>query len=204
MFEELWFKVAKINSTETAEKHRVKGNEHFKRREFVEALTEYNRSITLASIFAAPESKELALAYGNRSAVYFQTGLLKECMQNIGLARENGFPPEKIHQLDEREEKCNLKRSVVAARFDPWRFFKLSHPPNKRLPFIANCIKLCHDSKFGRHVTTNCDLKPGDIVAIEEPLFKFIDLESLPRRCFVCLKSNNLNLIPWANFSPGT
>lgn len=40
------------------------------------------------------------------------------------------------------------------------------------------------------------DLKPGDVIAIEEPMFKSIEYEATHMRCTNCLRCNKMSLIP--------
>lgn len=48
----------------------------------------------------------------------------------------------------------------------------LSLKRHAKIPFAANCLDVKFDSKRGRHITTNTDIKPGQIVIIETP---FVD-----------------------------
>jgi signal peptidase I len=91
---------------------------------------------------------------------------------------------------------------------DRLNFFKLSYPPNKKIPFIANCLELRTDEKYGRYIITNRLLKTGDVVAIEEPIYKVIKADSRYntcyesnryQRCANCLMDNLLDLIPCSN-----
>lgn len=146
-----------------AEGRRQAGNGYFKKRDFVSALAFYNESLR----FATPGSVGLALVYGNRSAVYYEMGKYELSMENIQLARENGFPAEKIAQLDAREARCKdlMANSIPDGRFQADSFFKLSHPPNKKIPFIADCLELRSNVKYGRHIVTTKDLKTGGLLA---------------------------------------
>lgn len=166
--------------------------------EFYKALKNFN-----AAIFKSPLVTELlAEVYGNRSAVYFATEDYAECLENIKLARAHAFPIEHMPQLDYLEQQC--KKLIVKRKwkFDPWKFFKLSRPANEKIPFIIKGLELCEDEKYGRYIITTSDLKPGDIIAIEEPIIKlsFHD-DRNAERCWICLKSNKLNLIP-GNLKP--
>lgn len=79
---------------------------------------------------------------------------------------------------------------------NPWNFFQLSYPANEKIPNVANCLELKSDPNFGRFIVALHDLKPGDVIAIEEPFFKIIDTTATHLRCSNCLKSNNMNLVP--------
>ena len=177
---------------QTAEKYRNDGNLYFRNKKFREALEAYNQSLCFAG------SDGVSLAYGNRSAVYLEVKLFNECLENIKLACDHGFPEEKRQKLFEREQKCKKLMKIVVKNHegDSKKFFTLSHAPNSKIPFIVECLQLCESEKFGRYLITNQNLKTGDVIAIEEPFYKFIDAEVIHSRCANCLKSNNLNLIP--------
>lgn len=175
---------------ETADSMRNDGNVNFRCRNFRDSLVSYNRSLC----HAEAGSQQLALAYGNRSAVYLELKLFEKCRENIQLARVNGFPADKLGKLNEREKKCGEMMDEIED--DSMSFFKLSYPPNEKIPFIVNCLELRDSEKFGRYIVTKSDLKPGDIIAIEEPFYKFVDKEAFHSRCTNCLKANDLSLIP--------
>lgn len=171
---------------------RAMGNSFYNKNKFLEALTNYNRSLC----YAQSNSKQMALAYANRSAIYMELKEAGKCLENIQLARDNKYPNQS--KLNEREQKCFevQKSHTHDPENDPLSFFKLSYPPNEKIPFIVNCLKLRRSNKYGRHIITNQELMPGDIIAIEEPFLKLISHGGRYRRCTYCLKSNLLNLIP--------
>lgn len=182
-------------SAEKSDKLRDKGNLQFQSDLYLKALLSYNKSLC----FALPESPKISLAYANRSAVYLKAKLFYKCLQNIELARIHGYPADKIQKLDERKERCKkmIEKYQKHLENDPRNsFFKLSYPPNKKIPFIAGCLELQEDEKYGRFVVTNINLEPGDIIAIDEPVYKFVNKEVFDRHCANCLKSNDLSLIP--------
>lgn len=96
--------------------------------------------------------------------------------------------------LARRDELYNLV-DTNKLNEDLWSFFKLSHPPCSKNPDLIECLKLRNDDHFGRYVYTIKDLMPGDIIAIEEPLFKFVDPSAHHLRCSNCLRSNKLRLM---------
>lgn len=177
----------------TADKWRNDGNELFRKGELLEALTLYNKSVCWAT-----DREQLSLAYANRSAVYFVANQCEKCLENIMLAREHNYPLGKMQKLDDRAEKCTkmMESRRDESENDPWSFFKLSYPANERIPFIVECLELREDDKFGRYIVTSTDLRPGDVIAIEEPFYKCISKDFSHRRCAHCLKSNMLSLTP--------
>lgn len=178
----------------SSDQFREEGNSLYRNGEFFEALVAYNKSLCCAET----GSQQVPLAYACRSAVYFQARNYEKCLENIKLARESGCEVEKLPKLNEREEKCKrlIKSSQVNASVGQRNFFRLSHAANKKIPFIVNCFALRESEKFGRYIVTTSDLRPGDVIAIEEPFYKFIDKEFRFSRCTNCLRTNKLSLIP--------
>jgi hypothetical protein len=171
---------------------RNKGNVEFRQKKFYEALIAYNKSLCHAEI----GSENLSLAYANRAAVNLEVNEADKCLENIKLARAHGYANEA--KLKEREEKANkLKENHLNdPENDPENFFKLSYSPHERNPSIVNCLDIKSDPQLGRHVITNRDLNPGDVIAIEEPIFKSLLRERRYEYCTNCLKPNILSLIP--------
>lgn len=190
-----------MKSGDKSEALRSEANRLYVQKKFFDALLKYNASLCSAE----PESENLGLAYANRSAVYFELKLYNECLSNISLARQNRYPEKNLSILKKREEKCFEQMKQQRKPFDLCNFFKLSYPHNKKLPFIADCLELKVDKKYGRHIVTNHALNVGDVVAIDDPTYKVIKADSRYSTCFDsntfqrcanCLRENLLNLIP--------
>lgn len=171
-----------------------KGDKCFREEKYFAALIAYNKSLCYAA-----GSAEMSEGFAGRSAVYFETKHFEKCLENIQFAKEsfglcNGVT------LMEREDRC--KENFVQQE-DAWSVFKLSRPPNPRVPLIVNCLSLRENEMFGRFIVTDKNLSPGEIIAIEEPFVKFVDFTTLNhykhQRCFNCLKTNQLSLIPGPN-----
>ena len=191
-----------LKSNHIAIKYRTEGNKCYKHGKPFEALENYNKSIC----YAEPHSDMLALAYGNRSAIYCHVGLYELCLENIELAsacREN--PLDNIGILKVREEK--VKKLIMETQpdpeNDPFTFFKLSYPSHPNNPYIANCLEIHENKTYGRHIVTNRDLKPGDVVVVEETPFKGLEKIGAYLRCANCFKSNKMSLIPMDNCASG-
>lgn len=190
---------------------RSEGNKYYSDRNFFNALVKYNESLCYAEV----ESENMGLAFANRSAIYFELKLLEKCLANIELARANHYPNDNLVILEKREAKCNdfIRNQKEKKSLDPFGFFKLSYPPHKNLPFIADCLEVKINEKYGRHVITNRDLKVGDIVAVEKPFCSILLAKStlfeisesnIYQRCLSCLKENSLDLIPCSTCCKGS
>jgi len=178
---------------------RNEGNVLYHQRKFYEALLKYNESLC----YAENGSQNVAFAYANRSAVYFEMKHFQEAQLNIRLALEFKYPPEKRHVLTERLEKAACKTKIDEPDV-PLEHFKLSYPDHKTLPNIAECLELATDEKYGRHIITNRDLKPGDVLVIEEAFLTTKYLKTRERTtkeicyqfCSHCLNVNKMSLMP--------
>lgn len=196
------FSSSKSKSNQKAEAIRSRGCKALGREELYEALLQFNKSLCIAE----SGTKTLGLAYANRSEVYFKLKLYEKCLNNIDLARNENCPDEL--SLKDLEEKClNHVFDAQVEVENPWDFFKLSYPPNEKLPHVVSGLEVKCDKKFGRFITTNQPLNVGDIVAIEKPFFKIlkVDLEdneypetNVYQYCANCLSDNLMDLIPCA------
>jgi hypothetical protein len=183
---------------ELAIKLREEGNKHYKKGgdlEMWQALIFYNKSIAFAK-----SMEVLSLGFANRSAVYLSTGCKEECLKNIEWARETGYP--NLSRLDEREEKCkNLPElGWKNVSENPWDYFKLSYPANEKIPWIVDCLEVRTTEKYGRGIYATQDLKAGDIISIEEPMFFLVEYCNFTH-CTNCYKTCMLNLLPCAKTS---
>lgn len=149
--------------------------------------------------YAEPKSCNIAKIFAKRSEIYFDLGRYQTCVNNIKLARQSlERLPAKHPELDDLERKCQAKISKLPEEDDKgvWDFFKLTHQPNQKIPFISSHLKPFESWKFGRCVITAKNLYPGDIIAIEEPFFRMLNKDTRYQRCACCMKSNLMSLIP--------
>ncbi|KAJ6643601.1 SET and MYND domain-containing protein 4 [Pseudolycoriella hygida] len=164
------------------------GGRHF------DALENYNESLCFAEI----NSENLSLSYASRAAVYYDWKLNPLCYENIQMAKNAGYPDRLKNELITLQTKCKkkLKRSKKGVRnlatFEP----SLSFKAHEKVPFIADCLDIRKNKKYGRYIITNRDLFPGQIIAIEERFFAVLLPKLRYQRCANCLRENDLSLIP--------
>lgn len=159
---------------------------------YSDALLALNKSLCYAS-----SNELLGKIYASRALIFNDCKQFKKCHENIELAKSYGHGKELI-SLEKESNKCSLENNFED--HNPWNFFKISLPTNKKIPFIANCLKLHESWKYGRYIKTDKDLKTGDVVFIEEPFFKMINKEARYKRCANCLKTNLMCLLPCPYF----
>ena len=144
-------------SNELANEYRNLGNELYMSRNNYDALLNYNKSLCHADKDGIP------LAYFNRSSVYFTMHKYDLCLQNIQLARDNGYPdPEK---LNKREAACleNINNKPTPPDIRSNTFMKLTYKP-KDIPGVSGCLELAESNLFGRYITTNRNLKVVSLI----------------------------------------
>ena len=181
-------------SKKQAVKFLEEGAELLTQAKFFDALVAFNTSLCLAE----PGSMEMSMAFEARSEVYFKVEQYEKCLGNIQAAKEHGYPVDQLEKLTKREEKCKkLLQTDKSNSIDELRnFVEMKLPRNEKIPFFADCLKLYENEKFGRFIVTNRDLKPGNVIAVEQSHFHFICQEAIFVRCFNCFRSNMLDLIP--------
>lgn len=196
-----------FKSKEISDTLRNAGNKFYNDKNFFEALINYNASLC----YAPHESESQGLAYANRSAVYFEMKLFNVSLNNIELAKKCGYPVKNISTLDRRAEKCRQQvENEVTKDEKSYDFIKLSREVNAKLPFVAKCLEMRENKKFGRFIITNSDLNVGEIIVIEKPFFKVMksdgryencDETNKFQRCANCMNDNFLDLIPCSQCS---
>jgi SET and MYND domain-containing protein 4 len=176
-----------------AESCRTKGNQFYAKKQFVDALQSYNQSLCFA------ESSNIGISYANRSAVFYELKLFDKCLRNIELAKQNGYPVENYEKLDKRKELCEeaIGRQAKQTSGEALgsEFLKLNHKANEKLPFLAECLEVRSSEQFGRYVITNENLRPGDVIAVEEPFSKLLLPEHRYKYCAHCLSDNFMDLV---------
>ena len=95
-------KLKLVKSEPLANAARDEGNKLYQKNRHLEALEAYNKSLC----FAETGSPTEALAFANRSAVYFELKLHDLSLRNVDLAIEHGYPKDNLHKLEKRKKQC--------------------------------------------------------------------------------------------------
>ncbi|KFB50123.1 hypothetical protein ZHAS_00018179 [Anopheles sinensis] len=175
-------KVAKNN--EKAISLREQGNLAYKTtpKDADRAMEYYNKSICMA----VEDSEELGIGYANRSAVYFNRKMYRECLENIRLAKEHHYPERLMNKLIEREERC--LENIALSNENP----EEAETGEKHCS-LKSCLEMSDD---GKGIRTSCDLSAGEKVLLEKPFLLVVEPELAYKRCDYCGKNNNFNLRP--------
>lgn len=197
-----------MKNNQIAESFLVKAHESFKNAKNREALENFNQTLR----FAATKSELIADAFFGRAKVYCQMKQYQKCIDNVQNAIQFAINDEKLKTYKILQDEIQLEISSSTEEDSKVRqqqenenneFFSLSHDAHKKIPFIAECLDVKENDIYGRYIMTNKDLKPGDIVVVEEPFYKVTDMKIRHTRCSVCLKQNLLDLLPCSKCSTG-
>lgn len=193
---ELRFQLRVNKNNDKSLQFRKEGNQFFSlnSKDYFKALELYNKSIC----FAEEDSENLSIGYANRSAILFEWKRYRECLENIQLARDANYPERLRHKLDEREKKCLDLLSTQTEDAKPYEF-QLVSQQHEKVPFIADCLEMRSSDEEGRYIYTKKDLRPGDLVAIDDPFCTILLPPVRYIRCANCTKENYLTLIPCPN-----
>ncbi|KAH1016412.1 hypothetical protein HUJ04_007635 [Dendroctonus ponderosae] len=181
------------NDTEST-KYRNQGNNMFIQAKHKEAHQLYTKSLALAE----PGSLNVALAYGNRSAVLFKKKLYGECLKDAHRALENNYPinisPKLIKRIAEAERLLSASKTICFYKPMPEISEKNS---NALIQSAANSVKVEYSGAFGRYVVATRDLEPGEIIAVEKAFCSILE-SKVHIYCHHCLKLC-YSLIPCLN-----
>ncbi|KAI5640313.1 SET domain-containing protein [Phthorimaea operculella] len=94
-----------LKSDEVSLLWRQRGNEKFRANNLEGSYNCYTKSV----LYAAPKGPMYPLALANRSAALLRMKRFKECLEDIGLAIDNGYPLSQRHKLLLRRSDCLIE-----------------------------------------------------------------------------------------------
>lgn len=165
---------------------RKEGNYLFIDRKWAAAMEMYNDCLR----FAENGSENIGFAYGNRSACFFEMKLYNECLVDIELAKEAGYPGHLMVKLDRRETKC-LKHIEEATESDEF-VQKLSFPPDANIPCMADVLKIERNGGGKLCVVAKEDIDVGQTIVLGKAFVALSDRNGW--KCNICLKDHT-NLV---------
>ncbi|RZC39060.1 uncharacterized protein BDFB_003803 [Asbolus verrucosus] len=136
--------------------YRNKGNDQFQLGNSLEAVEHYNNCIAMA------KSKEiLALAYADRSEVFFTLCMRKECLEEIERALASGYPDEV--QMAGRRERIQQLQESANNYYEEVPEIIAKHPT---IQSASDCVRI---GESGRCVVATRDIDIGEVIAVEKP-----------------------------------
>lgn len=141
----------------------------------MEVLSLYSKSIA----FAPKNSEELALGFGNRSALLIHVKKYEECIIDIERALSITKSKELKAKLSTRKALCLKSLNESKSNFQKTALIdskKLKLPQiklSKKVSCVVESVKLKYDEKYGKHMVANQDIRPGEVIAVEKAFLSF-------------------------------
>lgn len=167
---------------------RNEGNEKFRAHKWLDAIELYGDSLR----FAQPKSEQISLAYANRAACFLCLELYENCLNDIELAAEAGYPKHLVPKLETRKKICSEKMQE-----DPQPKRKLTIEPDEKFPCLANVAEVRKDVHGEYSVVAKTDIDVGEAIIIEDSFQKY-PVNNFGSMCNICLKEYG-NLVPCKN-----
>ncbi|XP_064093457.1 SET and MYND domain-containing protein 4-like isoform X1 [Macrobrachium nipponense] len=151
------------------------------------------------------EDTALALGFANRSAVLFEMELYEKCLEDINWAMTHGYPESSMHKLEKRRQKCidakkrqckprvcylpencrSVLQQILSSYF-PTKLPELEES-NSTMPSFSSSVTIAFSPDKGRHIVAVKDIRPGDLIAIEQSYCHSLDWENMGTYCNNCL-----------------
>lgn len=162
-----------------------------------EALYFFNKMVSLVDY----ESVGAPMSFAFRSSVFAKLGRWAESLEDAELAitsdlLEDSFLDKLLDRKTEATEALEKEQDLSDGSQTPFSYTPTVAESTKRMPKIANFIRLETSKKKGRRVLAKRDIVPGDIVAIARPFCHRLMPKRTYTRCQYCLSENSMRLIP--------
>ncbi|XP_058794946.1 SET and MYND domain-containing protein DDB_G0273591-like [Phymastichus coffea] len=188
---------------------RQKGNDLYIKEKHNESIHKsilwyFSKSIA----FAPTNSEELAESYYSRSTILSHIHRFKECLVDIERASKLTKSIELKSKLEAQKNKClSLMncQNLNEQKSQGFNFNDKQQPPKLPqmaqsgvLPNVSEAIALMFDETFGRHFIATRDIKPGEVIIIENSYIAFPNNKQKYIICSHCLQFS-WNGIPCEN-----
>ncbi|XP_055296754.1 SET and MYND domain-containing protein 4-like [Sitodiplosis mosellana] len=166
---------------------RKQGNEYFSEGNWTDAMEMYSESLC----YAENGSKNISLAYANRSACFLKMKLYNECLVDIELAKKAGYPADLMPNLDQRKEECleAIKKVAPSMKLGS----ELSFESDEHFPCMANVLKIDQDAEGNLGIFAKKDIDVGQTIVVEKAFMTYLHTQ-YGSKCNICLKDQT-NLV---------
>ncbi|CAF3364631.1 unnamed protein product [Rotaria sp. Silwood1] len=194
-----------LKCAKTSSEYREKGNAAYAIHNDHLALTFYNQAIRYASSY----SRELSLAYGNRSATLFNLKYYHLASQDVHRALDllslNEEDDIRRERLEQRLQQCLKNKSTEIETNDnennqlenELKQLKSNQTFNTNYPSLTTYADIHTSVDRGRHVVsanTSSLLKPGTVILIEQAYASVLLPSAWFTHCHMCLRRLHLIL----------
>ncbi|XP_047484350.1 SET and MYND domain-containing protein 4-like isoform X2 [Penaeus chinensis] len=134
--------------------------------------------------------RELALAYGNRSAVLFELRQYDYSLLDIDRALQSGYPEELKNKLLLRRNKCFSALESGKQKEKLVTYFPITEnvmDPSATITGASTALELSYTPEKGRCVVAKRNIRPGEVLLVEESSLSCLDEAHLATNCSSCL-----------------
>ncbi|XP_055632602.1 SET and MYND domain-containing protein 4-like [Toxorhynchites rutilus septentrionalis] len=161
---------------------RKAGNRLFACKDYAMALTVFNESVC----WAETGSEDLAIAYANRSAVYYQSAEYEFALKNISLAKNHYYPKRFMPKLVARELNCKAKMESASLEKPAGTTLLMNVEANPKIPFLAKGICMKRIAGYGRSMIAEREFDVGDIILHEKAAVTMLTCNQRYTHCNYC------------------
>ncbi|KOC68328.1 SET and MYND domain-containing protein 4 [Habropoda laboriosa] len=154
---------------------------------YVDLLKLYTQSIA----YAPNPSKELALAYANRSVMFLKFRKYEECIRDI----ERSLPINDNYREKLNEKLISIKKMKIPNKASKMSITKSCQSPfhkiktyNVEFPCASDAVGVNYNEEYGRHVVATCNINAGEVLVIEKPYSSLLAFGNRHTHCSNCLK----------------
>lgn len=168
---------------------RQEGNELYSSGDVLSALRLYNQSLCLA-----PEGSEnIGSTYARRSACFFRIKMFENCLKDIELAEEFGYPKKLISKLDQLKAECS-RHFMRGDNYEKLET-KLDFEADEKFPSMANVLRIVRDEDGNYSTVAKENIGIGKVVVMEKAFVNDLLTICPELNCSHCLKGHT-NLMP--------
>nr|XP_027217180.1 SET and MYND domain-containing protein 4-like [Penaeus vannamei] len=134
--------------------------------------------------------RELALAYGNRSAVLFELQQYEYSLLDIERALQYDYPEELKNKLLHRKSKCLSALRSGKHKEKLVTYFPSTEnamEPSATIIGASNALALTYKPEKGRCVVAKRNIRPGEVLLVEDSSVMCLDEAHVATNCSSCL-----------------
>lgn len=178
----------RVKNNSLASNARLKGNDKFYQNDYEGAMMMYNESICLAE----SGSEHSSLGYANRSNCFLKMQLYNQCLVDIQLAMDNGYPKNLMVKLENRKHECQKRLENFTQPEPILNEASINVPDGSLVPWVSTAIQ--RDLRRVKGYIANQDIQVGHTLLMEESYVHMMQ-SGETNYCSSCWKEK-MNFIP--------
>ncbi|KAK7075804.1 hypothetical protein SK128_011385, partial [Halocaridina rubra] len=151
----------------------------------------------------------LSQAYESRASYLYRVKEYEKSIIDLDRALRLGCAPSNEHALRVVREHCFEKIDRGGKRNIKGKGLTFSYktppPPvlqekNPQIPAMSSAVKLMYSPREGKHLVATRDIRPGEVLCVEEPFSAAVNVNEMANYCNSCFRRTTI-LLPCPNCS---